>query len=346
MKRFLALVGCFITLACACFAQDVIVTRDSKRINALVTQVNVDDVRYKHFDNPNGSTYMLQKSNIAAILYQNGKVETFEKEDTNIQTAVSTPVQTNTTTYTPEQRTTQPNQYQTQSQRTRQWNQYSQYQDIVYLKNGSIIRGIIVEQIPNSSITIETTEGNIFILRMEEIESLTKVPSIDRNNRSSQSRGTGLRRGFKGIFEVGHLFGTGDYSINRIKLNLLLGHQANPYFSFGFGFGLRYFYTNDSYYDDSVVIPILSDFRVNFINKPVSPYLSCGIGYSLYWNESSSEFQGIGLLLNPTAGVTFKVASRAAIHVGLGFENQYWGNEYNDYGINYGAVNLVFGVSF
>ena len=169
MKR-LVLAGCFIALTCASFAQDVIVTRGSRRINAIVTQVNVDNIRYKHYDNPNGSTYMLQKRDVVAILYQNGKVETFETEKTGNQEETSTSAQTQT------QRTTQPNQYQPQNQRTMQPNQYNQYQDAVYLKNGSIIRGVIIEQIPNNSITIQTADGNVFVYRMDEIETIYKAP--------------------------------------------------------------------------------------------------------------------------------------------------------------------------
>jgi hypothetical protein len=223
------------------------------------------------------------------------------------------------------------------------------------MKDGGMLRGVIIEQIPNQSITIETTDRNVYVVQMNSIETMIKVPyngrDRSRNDSYYNSMGTGLRRGFKGIFEVGHLFGTGEYSINRLKLNLILGHQVNPYYYFGFGLGLRYYYAStvsngNYYYTHATVIPILSDFRVNFIDNAVSPYLSCGIGYSLYWNEALSEFQGIGILFNPTAGVTFKVANRSAIHVGIGFENQYWGNEYYDYGINYGAINLVFGISF
>lgn len=50
----------------------------------------------------------------------------------------------------------------------------SQYVDIVYLKNGSIIRGIIIEQIPNESIKIQTQDGSIFVYKMEEVEKMTK----------------------------------------------------------------------------------------------------------------------------------------------------------------------------
>ena len=49
-----------------------------------------------------------------------------------------------------------------------------EYQDVVYLKNGSIIRGMIIEQIPNVSLKIQTKDSNVFVFKMEEIEKITK----------------------------------------------------------------------------------------------------------------------------------------------------------------------------
>jgi cytochrome c biogenesis factor len=72
--------ACFTILASVCVAQDIIVTKDSKRINAKVMEVNEDNIKYKNFDNQDGPVYTLSKSNIVTILYKNGQVETFETE--------------------------------------------------------------------------------------------------------------------------------------------------------------------------------------------------------------------------------------------------------------------------
>lgn len=50
----------------------------------------------------------------------------------------------------------------------------SEYVDVLYLKNGSVIRGMIFEQIPNVSIKIQTKDGSIFVYKMEEVEKMTK----------------------------------------------------------------------------------------------------------------------------------------------------------------------------
>lgn len=50
----------------------------------------------------------------------------------------------------------------------------SKYVDVVYLKNGSIIRGMIIEQTPNVSLKIQTKDGSVFVYKMEEVEKMAK----------------------------------------------------------------------------------------------------------------------------------------------------------------------------
>lgn len=46
--------------------------------------------------------------------------------------------------------------------------------DVVYLKNGSIIKGTILEQIPSVSLKIKTKDENVLVFKMEEIEKIVK----------------------------------------------------------------------------------------------------------------------------------------------------------------------------
>ena len=61
-------------------------------------------------------------------------------------------------------------------------------QDVVYLKNGSIIRGMIIEQVPNESIKIQTKDGNVFVFQMNEVAKMTKEPVFGRRG-SMELRG-------------------------------------------------------------------------------------------------------------------------------------------------------------
>ena len=51
--------------------------------------------------------------------------------------------------------------------------QPEQKQDVVYLKDGNIIKGEITEQIINVSVKIETKDGNIFVYKMSDILNIT-----------------------------------------------------------------------------------------------------------------------------------------------------------------------------
>ena len=55
-----------------------------------------------------------------------------------------------------------------------------QMEDVVYLKNGSIIRGMIVEQIPNEQLKIQTSDGSIFVFTFDEIDRIAKEEAFVR----------------------------------------------------------------------------------------------------------------------------------------------------------------------
>jgi hypothetical protein len=73
-----------------------------------------------------------------------------------------------------------------------------QYEDVVYLKNGSIIHGTIIEQIPNESLKIKTKDGNVFVYKTEEISKITKeeLTSVEKKEPSSKSSINRLWLGF------------------------------------------------------------------------------------------------------------------------------------------------------
>lgn len=63
----------------AAVAQDLIVRTDSTRIEARVTEVSPETVRYKRFSNPNGPTYVLPVAGIDYIRYANGETDRFRQ---------------------------------------------------------------------------------------------------------------------------------------------------------------------------------------------------------------------------------------------------------------------------
>ena len=46
--------------------------------------------------------------------------------------------------------------------------------EVVYLKNGGILRGVIIEQVPNTSLKIQMRDKSIIACRYDEVERITK----------------------------------------------------------------------------------------------------------------------------------------------------------------------------
>ena len=49
-------------------------------------------------------------------------------------------------------------------------------EDVVYLKNGSVVRGTITELTPNTNLKIRTRDGSLFVFEMDEVERVAKEP--------------------------------------------------------------------------------------------------------------------------------------------------------------------------
>ena len=77
MRKFTTLV--LMSLSLAVSAQDIIVTRDNKRIDANITEVSGDNIHYKKANSPDGPVFVMPIKDINSIVYKNGDVQTFEE---------------------------------------------------------------------------------------------------------------------------------------------------------------------------------------------------------------------------------------------------------------------------
>ncbi len=50
--------------------------------------------------------------------------------------------------------------------------------NVVHLKNGSVLKGVIMEQVPNESLKLRLYDGSIFVFRADEIEKITLEEAV------------------------------------------------------------------------------------------------------------------------------------------------------------------------
>jgi len=144
-------------------AQDIITLKKGSRIEAIVTDIKDDIIKYKYFFDPQGKGSFLYKDMVSSILYQNGAIEKFDNSEQQSQVdsyGRAEAIHDNTQNVI--------------INNTTPASAQNNYQDVVYLKNGSIIRGVIIEQVPNELLKIETADGNLFAYKIAEVEKITK----------------------------------------------------------------------------------------------------------------------------------------------------------------------------
>lgn len=63
------------------YAQDIIVTKDSKKIEATIIEVSKTEIKYKEYDNIEGPIFILDSSELSSIIYANGKVVLYNQKE-------------------------------------------------------------------------------------------------------------------------------------------------------------------------------------------------------------------------------------------------------------------------
>ena len=125
-----------------------------------------------------------------------------------------------------------------------------QTQDVVYLKNGTIIHGSILEFQPSGNVKVKNNAGDIFVYPADQVEKMTKESASGDGIRytssspsyTNQSSSRSLIRGYRGFVDggvyVGRVVDDGyGTTYTRIGFTTTHGFQFNPHIFLGGGLG-------------------------------------------------------------------------------------------------------------
>ena len=65
--------------SCHIFAQDKIVKKGGETLEVKILEISPNEIKYQLFADPTGPIYIMDKDRIAEVIYQNGRVERYEK---------------------------------------------------------------------------------------------------------------------------------------------------------------------------------------------------------------------------------------------------------------------------
>jgi hypothetical protein len=217
----------------------------------------------------------------------------------------------------------------------------SNMEDVIYLKNGSVYRGMIIEQVPNVSYKIQIAGGSIFTVTIAEIEKITKEEKYHKPEGNHDGYGMGMphfpfyhgdstarrtpyyarkRRPFAELeFRPG---------LNNVSLRLVHGFKFGRFGFIGIGIGAdavsfsRGYSTGKGIFDNStpnngLYVPLYLKYQGEILKKRVTPYYFVEAGYAAHPNNPFVSNKGNKSWGGPTAaagfGVRFYSRNRASL---------------------------------
>lgn len=227
--------------------------------------------------------------------------------------------------------------------------------DIVYLKNGSIVRGAILLQDPGKLVKLKTPDRNIWVFNYDQIDSIKHVATVKSHQKT----------GYSNLTEVGVLAGNS----NNLKsapftlMNVNSWKFANG-FSTGIGLGIEFF--NETY------LPVVADFRYYLRKLGPVPFLSVQAGYAIplggeysqqmYYSDplanglsyvTTQTRQDVsargGFLVNPSIGILTQINENLSLTLSAGYSYQrhrYGKHDIYKMDVDYNRLSLKVGLQF
>lgn len=156
--------------------------------------------------------------------------------------------------------------------------QIGKKEDVVTLREGTVIFGYILEQEVGKYVRLELVGGSILVIEQEKIESIDRAPSrFRRVSRSYNHRLSPIFYREKGIYSYispQFSFRDGaDGSRVDVGIHLRLGYRLNRFMALGMGVGV-------DNYEGGVYMPVYMELSGDLLRNRVTPHYYASVGYS------------------------------------------------------------------
>jgi len=192
------------------------------------------------------------------------------------------------------------------------------WQDVVYLKNGSIIRGELVEDKTAGIVKISTIGQNVFVFKTEEVDRVARelLKSDFKYPYTS---------GYQNITELGLSIGyraaisqfENTSRVVNLSLQSFNGYQFFPLLAVGLTTGI-------DTYEQVTLLPVGLGLRGDLAKTRVRPFYGLDAGYALDWlnNPNLAADHDGGFFWSPSLGLKFNSAKTRAFVLNLGYRSQ------------------------
>jgi sRNA-binding regulator protein Hfq len=212
-----------------------------------------------------------------------------------------------------------------------------QYWDVLYLKNGSVIRGNIIDS-NAATITLENRIQDTLVYAAQEVERTGRTPRPLKVS----------AQGFYGTMEAGIQFNETQGAV----LRAIAGYRFGWQWQMGVGIGL----------DDYTVrsAPVFCDIRYDFSRKDKTLFMYGGAGAVIPWPTKTQREGGTdpskkipGFYLHTGLGYKIRLEHNHSMHISAGYAHSEMSLRYPagwpsyfTYNYSYNRVTILLGYSF
>ncbi len=209
--------------------------------------------------------------------------------------------------------------------------------DVVYLKDGRVIKGSIIKPLDAGGVQIMTTESDVYTFSAAEVSRVAREEIQHDNLKNKVFVHDG--KGFTNITTLGYGFGIGSMGDanndeDYFAIHTVNGFHINRTISLGLGVGVEG-------YGNYELIPLYADIRVYPSLAEWAPFLYGNLGYGLGILEKNTDG---GLMAGIGGGIQRSVNTNLAFVASIGYRFQE--NTIGTTELNASYLQLSVGVKF
>lgn len=221
---------------------------------------------------------------------------------------------------------------------------WAQKKQAVYLKNGSIINGIV--EVKEDQISVRTSDGSLWVFDREEVQTVNKA--LQAGYQKSE--------GFINMTHFSFMVGKSDRDWNQAayispSIRTYIGYHLKQYLAIGLSTGI-------DGYTDMTLIPVALGLRGDLTQAATTVYYGLDIGGAVPWVKSedwgngAAEYKG-GFMLSPMIGIKCYGHRGGGFYMQAAWNRQtassstpIWGGGSSDREQTYKRVNIGVGLFF
>ncbi len=192
------------------------------------------------------------------------------------------------------------------------------FEDVVYLKDGSVLRGVIEAYEPDGEIRIKSWNGTLMTFSSDDVKRIEQIATNKKKGKKDRI----YQFKERGIFNsTDFYFTTGRTAWDEVyvgpSLQNVTGFQFNRLAGVGLGLGVNAISPGEG----EVIVPLFLEARGYLYERRVTPMYRFDLGYGFATKNENANIVDAkgGIMVHPSFGFRFGARSTSNVTLDFGY---------------------------